>query len=244
MNRKKQWNKMAELSAPEPEPPWERPDQENKDTDPEAFDVIARTIFAPTYPVIAEQIISETGISKGVCLDVGCGGGYLGLALAKRGAFSVVLLDPSEGMRKIAARNATSAGLADHIRVTGGSAEAIPLPDGGVDLAVSRGSVFFWNDPVQAFREILRVLKPSGMAYIGGGFGSAAIREEIMRKMKERHGGEDNWRRTVGERIGPEAVDRFRKILEETGVPGFRMAHDSGKGLWITFRKEASHGGM
>ncbi len=46
------------------------------------FDQIAREIFAPIYPVIAEQIVRKTGITAGQCLDVGCGG-YLGMALAK-----------------------------------------------------------------------------------------------------------------------------------------------------------------
>jgi hypothetical protein len=43
------------------------------------FDRIARDVFAPVYPAIAEQIIVRTGVVRGVCLDIGCGGGYLGL---------------------------------------------------------------------------------------------------------------------------------------------------------------------
>lgn len=46
--------------------------------DPHEFDRIARGVFAPVYPVIAAQILDRTGIRKGVCLDIGCGGGYLG----------------------------------------------------------------------------------------------------------------------------------------------------------------------
>lgn len=217
--------------------------REEKDFDPDGFDRIAKTIFASVYPAIAAQIIEETGIYKGVCIDIGCGGGYLGLALARRGAFTMTLLDPSVEMRRIAMRNSAEASLSDRVHIIEGSAEAIPLPGGGVDLAVSRGSVFFWKDPVQAFKEIHRILKPKGVAYIGGGFGSMAIREEISGKMKERDG-EPSWRRQVNDRIGPEALPRFRKIIADTGIPGARVSHDASKGLWITFIKEVGHGAL
>ena len=208
-------------------------------TDPEGFNVIAQTIFAPAYPVIAAQILAEAGISCGLCLDIGCGGGHLGLAMAGQSDFSVVLMDPADDMGKIALRNAAAAGLSDRVQVLKGSAEEIPLPDNSVDLAISRGSVFFWNDQVKAFREIYRILKPLAMAYIGGGFGSSAIRDQIIQKMKQRNKGEDTWRKKMGERIGPDAVPRFSRILEESGVPGFNVSHDNDKGLWIVFRKEA-----
>ncbi len=48
------------------------------------FDQIARTVFSPVYPVIADLIRKKTGITSGKCLDAGCGGGYLGIALAMK----------------------------------------------------------------------------------------------------------------------------------------------------------------
>jgi hypothetical protein len=35
------------------------------------FDKIAREVFAPVYIALATQIKEATGITKGVCLDVG-----------------------------------------------------------------------------------------------------------------------------------------------------------------------------
>jgi len=37
--------------------------------DPSGFDAIVREVFAPIYPVIASQIVQETQIFDGVCLD-------------------------------------------------------------------------------------------------------------------------------------------------------------------------------
>ncbi|MBU0992447.1 MAG: class I SAM-dependent methyltransferase [Proteobacteria bacterium] len=208
--------------------------------DSREFDEIARTIFAPAYPVIAAQIVQETGIREGFCLDIGCGGGYLGLAIADMGPFDLGFLDPSDGMRDLAARNAIQKGLKERFQVLSGTAEAIPLPENCVDLAVSRGSVFFWSDPVMAFREIYRVLKPAGKAMVGGGFGSARIRDDIIRKMEERNNGKDNWRKKVSGRLGPDAVQRFARLLDESGLPDCRVNQDPEKGLWITIKKENS----
>ena len=216
--------------------------REGRMKDTRSFNDMARTIFAKAYPAIAAQIVGETGISKGVCLDIGCGCGHLGIAMAEHGAFDMTLLDPSEKMRTQAIENVTEAGLSKRVQMIQGCAEAIPLPDNSVDLAVSRGSVFFWKDQAQAFREIYRVLKPLGVAYIGGGFGSAELRDAVVQKMKERNQGKESWRETMESRIGPESAVRFRQTLEVSGVPGFRVEQSDDKGLWIIFKKEQAHG--
>jgi ubiquinone/menaquinone biosynthesis C-methylase UbiE len=42
------------------------------------YDEAARGMNAPMYAYYAQKIKEKTGITKGVCLDVGSGGGYLG----------------------------------------------------------------------------------------------------------------------------------------------------------------------
>lgn len=44
-----------------------------------------------------------------------------------------------------------------------------PVGDEAFDLVVSRESYHFWQNLPTAFTEILRVMKPGGTAYIGGG---------------------------------------------------------------------------
>jgi len=74
------------------------------------FEKTAREIFAPMYPVLAEQIIEETKKTKGLCLYIGTGTGLLPIELAKRTKLVVYALDVSEEMCKIAYRNVLKKG--------------------------------------------------------------------------------------------------------------------------------------
>jgi ubiquinone/menaquinone biosynthesis C-methylase UbiE len=85
----------------------------------------------------------------------------------------------------------------------------MPFPDNFADLIVSRGSVFFWEDKVGAFEEIYRVLKPNGRTYIGGGFGTAELREKVMREMKKMI---SEWKKGVKERLGKNTLKRLKML--------------------------------
>lgn len=149
------------------------------------FDKVAREIFAPVYVAIAEQIKERTGITDGICLDVGAGGGYLGLALAPITSLHILFLDNSRAMLDIAVRNAITAGLESRVGFLFGDVHRIPFNDELIDLVVSRGSVFFWKDKIKAFNEIYRVLVPGGKAYIGGGLGTPEIAKQVRAKINK-----------------------------------------------------------
>ena len=80
------------------------------------MDEIAKTLFAPVYPVIAENIIRRFGISSGTCVDIGSGPASLAIAVARQSNLSVIALDYSDGMHEAASRNINEAGLAERIR--------------------------------------------------------------------------------------------------------------------------------
>lgn len=200
-----------------------------------AFDKFAREVFAPTYPLIAAQIKERTGITEGVCLDIGCGGGYLGIALAKITDLSVNLLDNNHDMLRIARKNIIDLGLNARVQTLLGDVDEIPLENQAVNLAVSRGSMFLWKDRKKAFLEIYRVLASGGVAYIGMGFGTAELQEDITAKMAE---ADKDWVKKAKTIMGEQSVQDFRKILEEAQIPAFEIARDN-IGLWITIRKQA-----
>ncbi|MDK2863085.1 MAG: hypothetical protein PWQ46_795, partial [Methanomicrobiaceae archaeon] len=132
----------------------------------EGFARIAREVFAPIYPVIAEQVLAWSGIRDGLCLDLGSGPGLLSVALAEKSDLTVIALDADPAMARIAQE--TAAGRTDRVAPVNGDVHSMPVRDDTASLIVSRGSLFFWEDRVQAFREIERVLRPGGVAFVGG----------------------------------------------------------------------------
>ncbi|MGI5880646.1 MAG: class I SAM-dependent methyltransferase [Syntrophomonadaceae bacterium] len=198
------------------------------------FDKIAREVFAPIYPVLAEQIISRFSIA-GICLDIGCGGGYLGLAVARITDLNMILFDESDDMLKLADGYIRESGLETRAKTLKGDVHNIPLDDKTVNLAVSRGSMFFWNDRVKAFQEIYRVLADNGAAMIGGGFGNADLLKEIETKMLEI---DPEWNEKRRQRIGKNKVEDYRKELEQAGISSYEIVQDE-TGLWIIIRRTA-----
>lgn len=149
-------------------------------TDPEEFGRVARLAFAPIYPCLARGVTRKFGIMDGVCVDAGSGPGSLAIALAKITKLRIYSLDLQEGMTELARRNVAEAGLASRITAVTADVCSMPFEDGSIDLVVSRGSLPFWDDRPAAFREIRRVLRPGGVAYVGGGFGTERIRARVF----------------------------------------------------------------
>jgi 2-polyprenyl-6-hydroxyphenyl methylase / 3-demethylubiquinone-9 3-methyltransferase len=93
-------------------------------------------------------------------LDLGCGGGFMSEAMAKRGA-TVIGVDPTEAAVVAARAHASEEGLAIEYRV--GSGEAIPLADRSVDCVVCVDVLEHVADVDSVLDEIARVLKPDGL---------------------------------------------------------------------------------
>ncbi|NLA38822.1 MAG: class I SAM-dependent methyltransferase [Methanomicrobiales archaeon] len=195
----------------------------------EGFTRIAREVFAPIYPVIAEQILAWSGIRDGLCLDLGSGPGLLSAALVERSDLNIIALDSEPAMARIA--QDTTAG-----RVTPviGDVHCMPVRDGAASLIVSRGSIAFWEDRVQAFREIERVLRPGGAAFAGGSFGTAALRDEIFARMRQQN---PDWDRDFARRSGKVAPDILRRELAASGVVSSRIREEEA-GFWVEIRKD------
>jgi ubiquinone/menaquinone biosynthesis C-methylase UbiE len=96
-------------------------------------------------------------------LDVGTGTGAIALAaLARWPRARVVGVDPSSRMLEVAAAQARGRG-SDRLRLVQGSADALPLPSGSVDLAASSFVIQLVPSRAAMLREVLRVLKPGGV---------------------------------------------------------------------------------
>ncbi|WOX58294.1 class I SAM-dependent methyltransferase [Methanoculleus receptaculi] len=197
----------------------------------EGFARIAREVFAPIYPVIAEQVLAWSGIRDGLCLDLGSGPGLLSVALAEKSDLTVIALDADPAMARIAQE--TAAGRTDRIAPVIGDVHSMPVRDDTASLIVSRGSLFFWEDRVRAFREIERVLRPGGVAFVGGSFGTTALRDTIFAQMRRRN---PNWDRDVARRSGQATPYQLRRELAASAVACSRIREEEA-GFWVEIRK-------
>ncbi|MBN1417403.1 MAG: class I SAM-dependent methyltransferase [Planctomycetes bacterium] len=200
---------------------------------------------------MAADILKYCSPRKGVWVDLGSGSGGVGLALAAvddpaARASTIVLLDPNGEALTRGLKRAQSEGLAHRVVAVVGRAEGLPLPNDSVDLIFSRGSIFFWDDPVKGFQEINRVLRPGGAAMIGGGLGSTYpewARREFVRR---RRGGRKPDSPQAKEFARLRDPETFRQWATKAGIKGFQVMGDgalppddprAGSGIWLLFTK-------
>lgn len=200
-------------------------------TNPLEYESIAREIFAPIYPVIAEQILKATEISRGKCVDLGTGTGLLGLAIAAISDLKVCLLDISPEMLDYADQNIRDKKMEQQVHTVKADVHQLPFPDQSIDLIVSRGSIFFWDDLRKALQETYRVLAPGGVAYMGGGFGSNELKDQIEKKMAQK---DEKWAEKATVRMQNFASSNYEKILHELKIP-YQVKCKSG--FWIIIER-------
>ena len=204
------------------------------------YDETARGVHVPLYAYYAEKIKAETGVVSGSCLDAGCGGGYLGLALSKITDLRFIFFDRSAEMLQRAEAHIVEDGLRERARTLHGDVHDIPLPDGTLDLVISRGSIPFWKDPGAALLEFYRLLAPKGQAFVGGGKGTPEMRRRFEAEREQagkmssrgRRGKKDPWAGPLGRMKHRD----YHVILEETGIPSYSI-HDGDDGRWIQLWK-------
>ena len=197
------------------------------------FYKIATDRFAPVYPALAQQLVQDFGITEGICVDVGGGCGSLAIALARITNLHIYMLDIDPWAVRLCNLLVDEAELTGRIIAVEGDAQDMHFRDDFADLVVSRGSIFFWPDQLAGLKECCRILKPGGVAYVGGGF-SRILDPEIrtplaewkQRAMKEHRGG--GWRP-----IADDLIERAR----EAGIEDIQMEREPIAGWWLVIHK-------
>ncbi len=116
------------------------------------------------FDTAAEEIIQQTGVTDGYCLDLNCGDGALAYALAKRTKLHIYAVDPDPEKVAAARRKLDAAGLYG-VRVTVHQADpaATTYPNYFANLVVSGRSVTEGPEVVDS-KEMHRLQRPFGGA--------------------------------------------------------------------------------
>jgi hypothetical protein len=187
-------------------------------------------LWKPVYPFLADHFRDVYGRMDGTIVEMGpfCGTIF---SLCEKGignTFRLALFPEGlEGFFRAEVRRPDRAGSID---ILGSDPSLSGLEADSVDLAVFRGALFFPSLFAVDFAAICRVLKPQGVACIGGGFGRFtpdAVIDAISVRSRE-----------LNMRLGKTDVSpRDLEILIETGtIPGKTRLMREG-GLWIVMRK-------
>jgi ubiquinone/menaquinone biosynthesis C-methylase UbiE len=115
---------------------------------------------------IALKFIDNLQLPKSArVLEIGCGAGFMAVALARRG-FRVEAMDHSSAMVLLAQEYAEQSGLGRKIHVTVGDAHKLIFEDESFNLVVALGVLHWLYDPKEAMFEIRRVLTTDGYAVL------------------------------------------------------------------------------
>lgn len=118
------------------------------------YDRAARRVFA--------RFLDEKPVTAGdAVLDIGCGAGKSTRAVARLAGQGPVLgIDLSTRMLELA-RTRTDAEHLTNVTYARGDAQVHPFHSGAFDVAMSSFGVMFFNDPIAAFTNIGRALRPN-----------------------------------------------------------------------------------
>lgn len=111
-----------------------------------------------------QQLVESLLPTGGDILEVAPGPGYMAIELARSGRYRMTGLDISRSFVDMARAKAKEAGVAVNFEL--GNASAMPFGDSLFDLTICRAAFKNFTDPVGAIREMHRVLKPGGKAFI------------------------------------------------------------------------------
>lgn len=124
--------------------------------------------FAENFLAAFAPIIEGTDqTTPATVLDVGTGTARIPIEICQRSErLRITAIDLSANMLQLAQRNVIEAGLTGRIRLEQTDAKRIAWPDHSFDAVISNSIVHHIPRPIEAMREMLRVLRPGGLWFV------------------------------------------------------------------------------
>lgn len=195
-------------------------------SDQRATDPITSDLYdaAQTSGLPAEAMLASLGCGNPTMLaslapgetvlDLGSGGGIDVLLSARRvgPAGKAYGLDMTDDMLALARENQRKAGV-ENVEFLKGEIEAIPLPEGAVDVVISNCVINLSTDKRQALAEAFRVLRPGGRFAVSDVVVRGAMPEAVRKSV-------ELW---IGCVAGALEEGEYRRLLAEVGFEGIEI---------------------
>jgi hypothetical protein len=187
-------------------------------------------LWEPVYPYLAHHIQEIYGRKDGVILEIGpfCGVIYALLAQGVGSNFTICAFPL--GMESFFNDYVRKKGIAGKVSIVETDQSLTGIQENSIDLVIFRGALFFPSLFRVDYQAVNRVMKPGGIAMIGGGFGKFTP-PEIIRPIAERS-------KELNLKIGKIEVTagQVKEDIETRGIlVEYRIVHEGG--LWVILNK-------
>ncbi|MEW6667622.1 MAG: class I SAM-dependent methyltransferase [Thermodesulfobacteriota bacterium] len=194
-------------------------------------------LWARIYPYLASQVIEYYGRSRGDVLELGPFAGGISVELARmHPGFNFTIAAQDSIVVDFLRKEVEGAVSGPKMEFKRTELDNLIFPDSVFDLAIFRGAYFFLDGEGRMIREIYRVLKKDGLAFVGGGYGKntpQALIGEIAEKS-----------RILNDRLGRKkvTVGDLKNVLNKSTLSGHARIETEG-GLWLVIRKNGKGSG-
>jgi len=134
----------------------------------EQYSEIMKKHLTREYLRFTDNVLEKINPAENsIVLEIGPGPGWAGInLLKKRKDLKLIGLDASHDMIRVASKNALKEGFPEIVFIHGTAENMSEINDGTFDLVISRDSLHHWEEPEKVFKEVKRILKPSGKLFI------------------------------------------------------------------------------
>jgi ubiquinone/menaquinone biosynthesis C-methylase UbiE len=188
-------------------------------------------LWSKVYAYLAIQVMEHYGRSHGHVLELGPFSGGISVELARSHPdLNITIAAQDPRVVDYLRREIESAGPDRKIEVDWSELDHLVFADRLFDLVVFRGAYFFLDEEGKILREIYRVLKGHGVAFIGGGYGKytpQALIDEIADESRD-----------LNDRLGRRRVTEHEvgSMVDKAGLTNQSRIEKEG-GLWLVIQK-------
>jgi SAM-dependent methyltransferase len=187
-------------------------------------------LWKPVYPYLAKFILEHYDRQDGTILEIGpfCGT-LFALNEMQIGDSLFIAAFPPE-MADFYREETRNQKAEARIRVIGADSSLAGFEENSVDLAIFRGAFFFPSLFQVNLPQVYRILKPGGVALVGGGFGKSTP-DSVMKAIGKRS-------RDLNLRIGKVEIEKEALSVEIRALSGSgRTEIVSEGGIWVLMNK-------
>lgn len=189
------------------------------------------SLWVKVYPYLVMQIMEGYRRDSGSVLELGPFSGGISLELARiYPKLEITIADESPEVVEYIEKKLSASGLATKIAVKKTGLNNLAFGDCQFELVIFRGAFFFLGEKENLLREIFRVLKKGGLAFVGGGYGKG-IPQQVIDEITEES-------RVLNERLGRRwfNIKELEELARKSQLTNNCKIIEEG-GVWLNIRK-------